>query len=326
MLGITEEPLNAAAPRTAPPRPLVVGLGEALFDCFADREVLGGAPLNVAIHANAVLTPHGGAALPATRVGADSLGDRCLAEIEQRGLTTEQVQRDATRPTGRVAVSLDPAGNAEYRFEEACAWDALTFDDDLAALARRCDGVAFGTLAQRGSTTRQAITDFVAAATQAVRLFDANLRQDYYSAEVLDASLQLASAAKLNEEELREVSGLLELGNTISLDGAAACLAAAYGLEWIAITRGAEGTTLYSQEGRHAGPPASFASEANADSVGAGDACCAGLLCGTLLGWEPAETVGLANRLGAYVATRPGATPELPPEILLRDAPPPRAG
>lgn len=309
-----------------PPRPLVVGLGEALFDCFADREVLGGAPLNVAIHAQAVLAPHGGTACPVTRVGADSLGDRCLAEIKHRGLATEQVQRDTERPTGRVAVSLNAAGDANYRFEDDCAWDALAFDNNLAALARRCDGVAFGTLAQRSTGSRQAITDFIATATQAVRLFDANLRQRLYSAEVLDTSLRLASMVKLNEEELREVSDLLGLGGANSLDEAATRLASAYQLDGIAITRGSQGTSLYTQHAKHEGPPVSYPRETDADSVGAGDACCAGLLCGTLLGWSPEETVGLANRLGAYVATRPGATPELPPEILRQEAPPPRAG
>ncbi|QDT68790.1 2-dehydro-3-deoxygluconokinase [Planctomycetes bacterium MalM25] len=299
-------------------RPLVVGLGEALFDCFPDRVVLGGAPMNVTVHADAILGPLGGAGVPVTRVGGDELGERFVSEARQRGLSTQYVQTDESRPTGRVVVTLDDGGHASYRFDTESAWDALEYDASLATLAGRCDGVAFGTLAQRNTASREAITDFVANATQAVRLFDVNLRQQYYSADLLDASLQLASAAKLNEEELREVCELLELRDAGSgdIDQAATLLSAAYRLDWLAITRGAEGTALYADGVKHTGAPASFSCEPNADTVGAGDACCAGLLCGTLLGYTRQATLGLANRLGAYVATRPGATPELPRSLL----------
>jgi len=300
------------------PSPLVVGLGEALFDCFPDRTVLGGAPINVAVHAAALLGPSGEAAVPATRVGTDELGDRFFREITQRGVSVDYVQRDPERPTGRVAVTLDDGGHASYDFEKHSAWDALEFDQRLQDLAARCDAVAYGTLAQREPASRETIRAFVAAAEGALRLFDVNLRQDYYSREVLDASLRLATAVKINEEELGVVCGAVGLAEPPEpgADGQADQLIEAYGLDWLALTRGAEGTVVYAEGAKHTSPPAPFDPAPDADTVGAGDACCAGLLCGRLLGWSIPDTLELANRLGAFVAGRPGATPELPAELI----------
>lgn len=306
------KPLGAHA---AVPRPLVVGLGEVLFDCFEDREVLGGAPINVAIHADAVLGPGGGAGVPVTRVGDDNRGARFFAEAGERGLDTRYVQTDPDRPTGRVTVQVGSEGQATYDFDSDSAWDALSCDAELASLAGRCDAVAFGTLSQRSSLSRDAIREFLRLAPQALRLFDVNLRQSFYDAETIDASLRLASAAKLNDEELDVVSRLLDLG-AAPADERVHTLAAAYGLGWVAITRGGDGASLYVDGMAHEGAPAPFNPQPNADTVGAGDACCAGLICGSLLGLPIAETLSLANRMGAYVAERAGATPTLPSSVL----------
>lgn len=303
-------------PSVTSPRPLVVGIGEVLFDCFPDREVLGGAPINVAIHADALLGKHGGAGVPVTRVGADARGEQVLYEASARGLDTRYVQFDRTLPTGRVEVSLDPDGHAEYVFDPNGAWDALAYDAPLAALAGRCDAVAFGTLGQRTLASRETIRQFLGHAPQALRLFDVNLRQAFFNAEVIDSSLRLASAAKLNEEEVDVVSRLLDLDAVGAADERPHMLAAAYGLDWLVVTRGAMGVTLYADGECHNEAPAAFDPLPGADSVGAGDACCAGLLCGFLHGLPIQKTLGLANRLGAYVAERPGATPALPDSLL----------
>lgn len=299
-------------------QPTVVGIGEALFDCFPDRIVLGGAPINVAIHANALVGPGGGAGVPVTRVGKDENGQRFFTEARQRGLDIRYVQTDEQRATGRVDVLLDAHGHAEYRFGADNAWDALEYSTSLAALAGRCNAVAFGTLGQRSPVSRQTISRFLSDAQQAIRLFDVNLRQDFYSAEVLDHSLQLATAAKLNEDELLQANQLLELRQSSDTDEVAFQLAAAYQLDWLALTRGAKGTVLYAKGTRYTGEPSTCQLHSEADSVGAGDACCAGLLCGMLLGWKIEETLMLANRLGAYVASQPGATPALPSDLLHR--------
>lgn len=298
------------------PQSIVVGIGEVLFDCFPDRVLLGGAPINVAVHANALLSPGGGAGVPVTRVGTDENGQRFFTEARHHGLETRYAQSDKQHTTGRVDVSLDAHGHAEYRFGLNDAWDALQYTTSLAALAERCDAVAFGTLGQRSLVSRQTIRRFLSEAPQAIRLFDVNLRQEFYSAEVLDCSLQLATAAKLNEEELQQVSQLLGLPQTSSSDEAAFQLAAAYQLDWLALTRGAQGTVIYIKNTRHTGEPSTYPFHPEADSVGAGDACCAGLLCGMLLNWQVEATLLLANQLGAYVASQPGATPALPSDLL----------
>lgn len=293
----------------------VVGLGEALFDCFTDRQALGGAPVNVAVHAAALLGRLGGRATVATRVGDDELGDRFRREVAQRGVSLEGVSIDEELPTGRVDVTLDEHGDASYRFEDPSAWDALRCDDAWLTIAKRCGSVAFGSLAQRHQASREEIHQFLQGAPQAIRLFDVNLRQSHYSAEVLDTSLRLASAAKLSEEELRVVGGLLGFRSD-SHEAGLAELEKRYGLDWIALTRGAAGTSLLTKGTFHAGEAVAFPLEPGADTVGAGDACCAGLLVGFLLGWPVERTLGLANRLGAWVATRPGATPALPDDLL----------
>ena len=299
-------------------QPIVVGIGESLFDCYEEVSVLGGAPINVSIHADALLSRIGGGAVPVTKIGNDKLGDRYLQEISKRGISTRYIQVDTSKPTGRVLVTIDDAQQANYQFEELSAWDALESNDSLVALAGRCHAVAFGTLAQRSNQSRRVIKKFISHATQAIRLFDVNLRQQYYSADVIDDSLRLATAVKLNEEELEEVGKLLELSidNSLSHDELAFLIAESFRLDWLALTQGANGTAIYSQGKKHVGTQGKFNPDHDADSVGAGDACCAALLCGTLLDWPVVKRLDLANAIGAYVAGKAGATPDLPREIL----------
>lgn len=309
-------------PAEADEGPLLVGLGEALFDCLPDRTVLGGAPVNLAVHAHALLEGVGGRALPATRVGADEiLGERFFRELAERGVSTSAVQVDPEHHTGRVLVELDEQGQASYEFESNVAWDHLEVTQDWLDLASRCDAVAFGSLAQRSAESRSTITRFLKAATTAIRVFDVNLRQALYSADVLEKSLQLATAVKLNEEELTEVGRLLDMeaGAKRDADELSMLLCMTFELDWLALTRGAKGTVLFYRDVRYEGAPPTdvMASRSpDADSVGAGDACCAGLLTGMLLGWRPERTLELANYVGACVASQPGATPRLPESLL----------
>mgnify|MGYP001794817589 CR=1 FL=1 len=299
----------------------VVGLGEALFDCFPGRSVLGGAPVNVAVHANALLSPSGGRALPATRVGADELGDRFFAEMRRRGAPTDAVQRDRSLPTGRVAVEIDAGGDARYVFDQHSAWDAIVFDEPLARRAADCSAVAFGTLGQRADASREAIRRFLSGAPQAFRLLDVNLRQQYYSPETLDSSLRLASAAKLSEDEVNEVCELLDLTRpSRDVEAEAELLGTTYRLDWVAVTRGARGASLFCDGDWQTGQQHAARPQPGADTVGAGDSCCAALLCGFLAGMPSDQTLSLANEVGAHVASVSGATPPLPDAILTRFA------
>jgi len=304
--------------------PIVVGIGELLLDCFANEERLGGAPVNVAVHANALARRIGGQGIPATRVGADQRGDRAVRSLASHGVSNKYVQVDPQRATGVVDVATDSTGNATYAFAEDAAWDALELTPPWRELAESCHAVCFGTLAQRSEASRQALRAFLVSAHGAVRLLDVNLRQEFYSAEILESSLALATAVKLNEQELTIVCQLLghdaadchSTGATRTADTQARRLLEIYQFDWLALTRGSQGTMLFTQREHHQSEPVTNAPHANADSVGAGDACCAGLLLGSLVDWPAERTLWLANTLGAFVASQPGATPQLPAAIL----------
>ncbi len=310
-----------------PPRFTIVGLGEALFDLFPDRQILGGAPLNVAVHAHQLGGIVGGRGLVVSRVGQDDLGNLLLDDLRGRNMTTDYVQTDPDHPTGRVYVSFNDDGSHGFEIVRNVAWDWLQFDPDMESLAVACDAVCFGSLAQRDAQSRNTIYRFLNAARRAVRLFDVNLRQDYFSRDVLTRSCELATAVKLNDEELPVVARLLNLrgapgGDASDADGLAGELLKRFNLRLVALTRGAKGTALYTPDAsgprKLEQPAVSYPAAEGADSVGAGDACAAGLLVGMILRWPLTRTLELANHAGAYVASRPGATPAMPDDLLER--------
>lgn len=305
----------------------IVGLGEALFDVFDGRQVLGGAPLNVAVQAHALASHlEIGTGVVASRVGDDELGARLRADVASREMPTAWLQTDSEHPTGTVEVTLLD-GEPRYEIMPDVAWDFLEANSDFLSLADECQAVCFGTLAQRSKQSCQAIRAFLSRANRAIRLFDCNLRQQYFNADILTQSFELATVAKLNEAELTRVvqilidGGMLAAG-TPSSDGSSADftrdaqhLLETFNLRALVLTRGTAGTTLFSNQGLTSGEPVSYEREEDADSVGAGDACSAGILIGILLNWPDDRTISLANHLGAFVASQPGATPELPAEI-----------
>lgn len=297
----------------------IVGLGESLFDVFPDRAILGGAPLNVAYHAHQLCSANGGRGVVASRAGTDALGQRMLEELRVRNLSAEFVQIDAARPTGRVDIALRD-GEPTYDFLADVAWDHLEWTLEWRRLAETCDAVVFGTLAQRCPTSRATVQRFVETARQAVRLFDVNLRVTFFDADSLRRGAELATAIKLNEDELPVVLKLLGLAadGESSCNGATRILQrfATSGLRSVVITHGEHGTELLTGDASVRGEIARFERHPNADNVGAGDACSAGLLWGWLNRWSPVQTVTLANRLGAFVASQPGATPLLPRDVL----------
>jgi fructokinase len=296
----------------------VVGIGEALFDCFDDRQVLGGAPVNLVVHAHQLLSPEGGRALIVSRVGRDALGDNLIGELHSRGVVTGLIQRDPIRPTGYVEVQVRDSAQPEYYFPPDVAWDELALEQSLELLASNADAVCFGTLAQRSGTSRETIQRFLSIANQAVRLFDVNLRQTFFSADVIDKSLQLASVVKVNDEELPIVARLVRLESMVSNDQDAIVdeLCGRYELDLVALTRGPRGTVLYGDGVRVEGCCETTTNAQGADGVGAGDACCAGILYGILHRWSLQQTLELANKLGAFVASCQGATPLLPQELI----------
>lgn len=299
----------------------IVGIGEALYDLFPDGERLGGAPLNVAVHADQLAQVRGGRGVIVSRVGQDDLGERLAKELRERGLTTDYLQTDPDRLTGRVYVDFDDRGQPRFEIVRDAAWDVMQFDPDLEDLANRCEAVCFGSLAQRDAQSRSTIYRFLDATRRAVRLFDVNLRQDEFDHGRLHRSCEMANIVKLNDEELPQVASLLGLGAVGQgemdvADRQAEALLRMFELEMLVLTRGERGTRLYTPHERIDGEPASYPPAANADAVGAGDACAAAVLVGRVLRMKPQRIADLANYAGAYVASQPGATPKLPDAIL----------
>ncbi len=299
------------------PRWTIVGLGEALFDIFAESQKLGGAPLNVAVHAHQLLGETGRGVI-LSRVGQDPLGQLVREELASRGMSDQWLQSDPDHATGQVFVQVDADGSPSYDIMANSAWDWLQFDPDLESLARQCDAVCFGSLAQRDAQTRNTIYRFLdACRPSACKLFDVNLRLDFYSRQIIDQSLIHASALKLNEDELPVVCDLLGVGS--AEDDVAkriARLIKRYELDFVIYTQGARGTAIYTMNSVHQGAPVAYSPVEGADSVGAGDACTAACLVGVLLRRPWDQVVTLANEVGAFVASQPGATPQLPDLIL----------
>jgi fructokinase len=319
---------------------IIVGLGEALWDLLPGGRALGGAPLNVACGAHQLLAspelwegeapaeparPEAqgsagaspsrfGRGVVASRVGKDPLGDEVVRELAQRGMTDDFVQRDEVHATGTVNVELRQ-GQPNYDIVQNVAWDEFEFTPAWAQLASGCAAVCFGTLAQRSLASRKAIWQFLDAAPQAVRLLDVNLRQHFYDRTVLEESCRRSTIVKLNEAELNVVAEMVELPAGETNDRLVVLLKR-YDLEAVVYTRGEEGTLLVLEDRIVDPEPASYPAAENADAVGAGDACSAGILVGWIRRMAPERIGALANQLGAYVASQPGATPKLPPEIL----------
>jgi len=286
-------------------RPVVAGLGEALWDVLPDGDHFGGAPANVALHAAAL----GAEAWLISAVGRDERGAAALVLLDSAGVQRGAVAELPDHPTGVVRVSLDAAGHPVYDIASQSAWDYMPWSRAVQQVAERANAIAFGSLAQRSPVSRATIRRALAATRDTVwRLFDVNLRQSYYDAGVLTTSLQLANAVKLNDEELPVVARLCGLATAPPADQLRA-LCDRYELKLAALTRGACGSVLVTPDRvcESTAPPTVVA-----DTVGAGDAFTAALLIGILAGRPLDEVSRHANAVASYVCSQPGATPPIP--------------
>lgn len=291
-------------------RPAVmIGVGEVLWDLLPTGRVLGGAPANFAYMTN-VLGDHG---IIASRVGRDELGREACAVMQRLGLSIDHVQQDDVRPTGTAVVSIGPGGQPTFLIKELVAWDFLQCSPEWEELSARADVVCFGSLAQRSPMSASAIERFLKNVPRAgLRICDVNLRQSFYSNEILRRSFQHADIVKLNEDELLRVASLLGLGN-----GGDRALAKRllddFDLRLVCITRADRGSVLVSpvEIVEHAG----FRVKVE-DAVGAGDAFTACLAHHYWKGCSLKETSEAANRFASWVATQRGATPPITPDQL----------
>jgi fructokinase len=290
------------------PAPILVGLGEVLWDIYPDVSHFGGAPANFACHASAL----GARASIVSAVGDDHFGRLAKAALEENRVAIEFLQIDRIHPTGTVQVTLDQRGQASYAFASDTAWDFLKWNESLRRLASECDAVCFGTLGQRSETSRETIQQFVLATPeQCCRVFDVNLRQNFYTRECLQESMKLATVLKLNDTELPVVCDLLGVRNSSDRDALRA-LSHAYSLGTIALTRGSQGSLLFSDGDFDEAKPLPVDA---IDTVGAGDAFTASMILGIIQNEPLASLHQHATRVAAYVCTQRGATPKLPPSL-----------
>jgi len=281
----------------------VVGLGELLWDLFPEGKQLGGAPANFAYMTSLL----GDAGIVASRVGDDDLGREAQRRLEHLGLRTSSIQLDAAHATGTVKVSVDPAGQPTFQIAEPVAWDFFEWTAGWRSLAESADAVCFGSLAQRSSASRGTIRAFLKAARpDAIRVFDVNLRQSFYSSQTLSESMQVADIVKLNHDEMPVVAKLLSLPFIYDETRAAQWLREKFGCKLVCITRGARGSLLVG-EGESSEHPGYRVHVA--DTVGAGDAFTAALVYHYLRGASVATLNEAANRMGSWVASQTGATP-----------------
>ena len=277
---------------------VIVGLGEILWDMLPSGKALGGAPANFAYHAGRL----GGEGWAVSAVGDDALGREILALVASKKLNNLIAVTD--KPTGTVQVSLDARGVPTYNIMEDVAWDNIPFTPEMEALAARADAVCFGSLVQR-MNSRESVLRFVRSMRpDALKVFDINLRQHYYSKEILEGSLRLADILKINDEEIRTVAGMFGLGD----DDVAACraLMARYGLRLVILTKGADGSEVITADEVI---PQGTGDVEVVDTVGAGDSFTAAFVVAYLRGDSLADAQRLASETASYVCSRKGAMP-----------------
>ena len=290
--------------------PLVVAFGEVLWDLLPTGRRLGGASANFC----ATVGRLGNHAVLASRIGTDDNGERLSGLLRELPIDLSCVQIDPDRQTGTVTVAIDPDGEPQYRIHEGVAWDAMEFSPSWKELAVRADAVCFGTLAQRNLLSRAAIQSFLAALNpRALRVFDINLRQRYFSEEVIRWSLNHASILKLNEDELSTVFQLLRLPAPSTRDpfvGALDILLRMFPLQMVCLTLGSDGSLIVTHDAhfKQPGIPTTIS-----DTVGAGDAFVATITHYALRNASLRDMSEAANRNAAWVASQPAAIPRLWP-------------
>ena len=277
---------------------LIAGLGEVLWDMLPDGRQCGGAPANVIFHASKL----GAQGFVVSAVGADADGDDLLAFLKGKGIDCSLVARNDL-PTGTVTVTLEN-GMPSYVIHRPAAWDAIPYTDAVDAVVPRLSAVVFGSLAQRDERSRETLFRVLRhPSLHALKFFDINLRQKFYSREIIAESLEVADVLKLNDEECAVLAELFDLPQ--DQRGAVAALAGRFKLSHVILTLGAKGSMLYDGSAFAEYPVAPC--DKLVDTVGCGDAFLASWCVAFLSGKGADAAMREATNLSAYVAGHKGA-------------------
>lgn len=281
----------------------VASIGEILWDVIGPNEYLGGAPFNLCAH----LVRLGHEAFFISAVGNDDRGQRTRQEIARHCIDDGYVQTTDMAPTGISQVMLDSGGEATHNFPRPAAFDFIRLDKAQreSLSASKPAWLCYGTLLQTGSAAFELTRILIEENPEAKRFYDVNLRPHCWTPELVWQLLGYADAVKLNEEESQILSALFNLP-VGSIRSFCEALASNTRLTTACVTKGAAGCALW-QNGEYIESPG-FVIDVS-DTVGSGDAFSAALLHGCSKGWTLAAIAEFANRVGALVASRPGATP-----------------
>jgi fructokinase len=284
----------------------VLSIGEILWDVFPEREFLGGAPLNFSVSTQRL----GNFTVLLSAVGKDSRGLLALDAMRCHDLTTDFVQISAGTATGAALVTTDDSGNASFVIQRPAAFDVVAIDDNVISQITQLQSqwIYFGTLAQAFDEGEQRLDRLLRAQPDAKRFYDINLRKGHWSLSLVQRLSGLATIIKMNEVEAEELWHLThDVGQRFTLEAFCRFWASAHGCDLICVTLGGKGCAVWQNNALEFFP--GFQIQV-VDTVGAGDAFAAGFLHGLDEGWPIAKTALFANRLGAVVASRSGATPE----------------
>lgn len=280
---------------------IIVGLGEILWDVFPERKVLGGAPANFAYHAS----QFGFNGYIVSAIGEDLLGKEILSSLEDKKLN--YLLETTDYPTGRVEVTLNKSGVPQYEILENVAWDNIPFTSRTENLARNTQTVCFGSLAQRSAVSRDTIRRFLALMPKdSLKIFDINLRLNYYTKEIIKESLQMANIMKINDEEVIKVAALLEWSG--EEQDICKRLLKEYNLDILILTKGTDGSFVFTPRQTSYQPTPKIHV---ADTVGAGDSFTAAFVAAYLHGERIEDAHQLAVEVSAYVCLQHGAMPKL---------------
>ena len=286
----------------------VVGLGEVLWDVLPEGKKLGGAPANFAYHAGQFLGMDNTIAVSA--LGEDKLADETIEALREHGLN--DLLPRVPYPTGTVQVQLDEQGIPTYDIKENVAWDNIPFDDDIAEIARNCRAVCFGSLAQRNVVSRETIQKFLdATPPDCLKIFDINLRQQFYTQEILRESFQRCNILKINDEELVLIGRMFGYPG-LDIENKCWLILGKYNLDMLVLTCGTNGSYVFTSG------HVSFQETPKvkvADTVGAGDSFTGSFVGSILNGKSVPEAHRTAVQVSAYVCTQNGAMPTYPEEL-----------
>lgn len=287
---------------------LVVGLGEVLWDMLPEGRKIGGAPVNFAYNAG----QFGIDTMAVSAIGNDKLGEDTIAEMNGKHLN--HIFPSVPYPTGSVQVSLDEKGVPAYDIKENVAWDNIPFTNEIESVARSCRAVCFGSLAQRNAVSRNTIRKFIESTPSGcIRIFDINLRQNFYTSNVIHDSLELCNILKINDEEIMLVSRMFNYDSS-NIENVCRTIMEDFSLEMVILTCGTKGSYIFTKGGVSFMPTPKVNV---ADTVGAGDSFTGSFCAAILRGLPVAEAHKKAVEVSAYVCTQNGAMPEIPESMKL---------